>query len=159
MKTALQNGELSVHFHQSQDRPSPQVMVRRPVFSESHLGFLSTLTLILSLHCLIKTLCPSPFQGLFPTRDPAIPRGCIPRRTVQPQIRIPSAKLYGRWENDLLISIIYLLTTNWTSDLACEKPILKIGPQQPLNDPKATGFLAQLTHCPLGCYVLKGLLY
>lgn len=130
-----------------------------PVFSEFHFGFFSTLTLILSSHCLVKNLFSSPFQDLFPTSDPATPRGCIPSRTDQAQLRIPSEKLHGRWENYLL-NIYYLpLTANWASDLAFEKPILKNRPQQPLKDPKATGFLARLTHCPLGCYVLKSLLY
>lgn len=129
-----------------------------PVFSESHFGFFSTLTLILSSHCLVKNLFPSPFQDLFPTRDPTAPRGCKPSRTDQAQLRISSQERHGRWENYLL-NIYYLpLSANWASDLAFEKPILKNGPQKPLQDPKATGLLARLAHCPLGCYVLKSLL-
>lgn len=70
----------------------------------------------------------------------------------------PLRNYHGRWSANFKLSMIYLLTTNRTSNLASEKPIIKIWPKQPLKYPKAAGFLMVHT-LPLGVLCFESLLY
>lgn len=75
------------------------------------------------------------------------------------QLRMPSEIIMADGRANVELSPLYLLTTIRVSDLASEKPILKIWPQQPLKYPKAAGFLAVYTLPPFGVLCFESLLY